>query len=295
MPKHASSEHYELTAAKDEIKRLRESLWEARRSLISLVPQELSSILLSYYSCSDRREADSWWADIIQQIISSTKILSASEGSYRSDRAYCPLCSEGSSSPYERGFSHPEGLRRHLEGYGNVRQCSVMKAAFNLALDSWNAEFAAKEEEERKEELMKETERRKTETLYVLSLGGEPKLIDNAAYYLPSRDEAQLLWAEARLLELGFGTQVEGNVKSYTKEYGDYIVYADPLTLGRIEFRLYKKTQGNARRGPKNWAVGSYSIQDKWKNNLYTKLELFVSTTICAIEQKEKGATKRGR
>lgn len=296
MPKHSSSVHYELMAAKEEIKRLRENLWEARRNLIGLIPHELSSILLSYYSCSNRREADSWWADIRQQIISRAKILSGAEGSYFEKRAYCPLCGEGSSGPYDTGFSHPEGLRRHLDGYGNVRQCRVMKAAWDLALENWNKQFAEKEEQEREEELMKETERRKTETLYVLRLGGEPQLIDKTSIYSPPRDEAQLLWAEARLLELEFRTLVEENVKSYTKEYGDYIVYADPLTLGRIDFGLYKKNPGKgARRKLRNWPAGHYSIQDKWKNNLPAKLELFVSNTIKTIDQKEKSATKAVR
>src|SRR4051794_29854154 len=107
MPKHVSSEHYELVAAKEEIRSLRENLREARRDLLSLIPFELSTILSSYLSCSDRLEADGWRANITEQIISHAKILSASEGSYRWNRAYCPLCGKGSSSPYEKGFSHP--------------------------------------------------------------------------------------------------------------------------------------------------------------------------------------------
>ncbi len=35
----------------------------------------------------------------------------------------------------EEGFAYPEGLRRHLAGSYNARQCAVVKAAIELAWD----------------------------------------------------------------------------------------------------------------------------------------------------------------
>jgi hypothetical protein len=53
-----------------------------------------------------------------------------------SDRARCPLCGGSSDNPHgEEGFAYPEGLRRHLAGSYNARQCNVVKAAVDLAWD----------------------------------------------------------------------------------------------------------------------------------------------------------------
>ena len=153
-----------------------------------------------------------------------------------------------------------------------------MKTAYNLARDYWNKRFAEKDKKEREQKTTEETERRRTEILYVLSLNGAPQLVNKSRPFSPPRDETQLLWAEARLLDLNFITINEGNVRSYIKECGDYIIYADPLTVGHIGFGLYKKLPTKSgRRSSKSLPVGHYSIQDKWKNNLSAKLDLFVS------------------
>lgn len=98
---------------------------------------------------------------------------------------------------------------------------------------------------------------------------------------MPPRDETQLLWAEARLVDLKFTISKEGNIKSYTKEYGEHIVYADPLTFGRIGFSLYKKPlKKGSRRLSRSRASRHYLIPDKWKNNLATKLDDFINSAI---------------
>lgn len=174
MAKQNLNNPYELTVAKETIKRLEEYLYEAREDLINLVPYDLSNILLSYYSCVNRSQANGWRESIIDKILSHAKLLSRDEGVYFGDRAYCPLCGKGTSAPYEKGFSHPEGLRQHLDGYVQSRQCSPMKAAYSLAVSHWNQKFGEDERREAEEKIKDEAERRKSETLYVLSLYGEP-------------------------------------------------------------------------------------------------------------------------
>jgi hypothetical protein len=41
-------------------------------------------------------------------------------------RAACPLCGSWGYGIGAHGYSLPEGLRRHLEGYGRVQECEVM-------------------------------------------------------------------------------------------------------------------------------------------------------------------------
>jgi hypothetical protein len=47
------------------------------------------------------------------------------------ERLLCPICLDRPDM-YAEGFLWPEGLRRHLDGWGNQRQCPVMAAAARL-------------------------------------------------------------------------------------------------------------------------------------------------------------------
>lgn len=123
------------------IQQLENNLYEARQAIINLMPGPIYEVLTDYIGCKSRQDTYSWKRNITTFLISEAKILSPQEGSYFSDRAYCPLCSDGTTNYYERGFSVPEGLKRHLSGWGNMAQCSVMKAVLDLANDYWDEEL----------------------------------------------------------------------------------------------------------------------------------------------------------
>jgi len=99
----------------EKIKDLQNELDDTRYTVISLMPEEVKKVLRSYYSC-DRKETHLWSDRTAKKIIEFAKILSPEEGSYYSERAYCPLCGDSSSSYDAVGFSIPEGLYRHLVG-----------------------------------------------------------------------------------------------------------------------------------------------------------------------------------
>lgn len=46
-------------------------------------------------------------------------------------RMVCPLC--GKAPDLEVGFTYPTGLVRHLDGWGNIRQCRVMAAIWSMS------------------------------------------------------------------------------------------------------------------------------------------------------------------
>lgn len=119
----------------EQIKRLKDDLYLARINIISVAPDELVRLLHGYATCDSRERAYLWLEEVAREIIPHAKILTREEGSVFGERAYCPLCRQGSTAAYDRGYSIPEGLYRHLIGYGNVHQCVVTEAAFKLALE----------------------------------------------------------------------------------------------------------------------------------------------------------------
>lgn len=56
----------------------------------------------------------------------------------------CPLCRRRSAKRHYDEFTFPEGLRRHLLGFGGrVRQCLVIKAAINYGKDKLDAKISS--------------------------------------------------------------------------------------------------------------------------------------------------------
>ena len=246
------------------------------------MPEDMRGLLTRYYSCRSRAEAHQWEADVIETLLNKATLLPRDRFSL-SDRVYCPLCRAGSSSPYEEGFSHPEGLRRHLVGWGSMRQCSVLAAAMKLARQYWDGRFSEAEHETWARDTAERQQRRPTETLYLIAPDRDPELIDEGVSFgKTQRDEAQLRWAEDRLTSLGFTINTDGRVKSYVNETADYAVFADPRMTGEIQFTVYrlplpKKTRSQQ---PRFRFAPSFRIADSWKNDLPAKFRTRVAKAL---------------
>jgi len=262
-----------------EIRCLQDELYDARYTIISLMPEEVEKILKSYYSCKSTEETYRWADIAAAEIIEFAKILSPEEGSYLSERAYCPLCGDGSNSFYENGFSVPEGLRRHLVGYGNTNQCRVFKAAERLARNYWHDEFSAIEEANAIEKKKRIIQRKKAEILYKTAPNSEPELKDEGiGFGTVPRNDDELAWAENRLVDLGFQIICDANIKSYISEQDSLVVYADPRAKGEIRFTVYKKPLSKNNR--KRFWGNSFSLKDNWKNDIRGKYESRVAQAI---------------
>src|SRR5919109_626875 len=187
------------------IQRLEEELYSARSAIIRLMSDDKQRILYSFYQCQTRQEAYAWLDRIANELIAMAEPFPREHSLYFSERAYCLLCGEGSSSPYESGYSLPEGLRRHLTGWGsNVKQCVVTNAAYELARDYWNSKFREAEQREQTERAILLANRRENETLYEVVPNRDPLLIDELRYGTTVRNEKEMDWAEQRLIDLGF-------------------------------------------------------------------------------------------
>lgn len=259
-------------------RQLREELFRTRWDLISLAPDGFDSLLRSYYSCETRSATYGWEAEVVDKIVERAEPLEEARPDLFGARANCPLCRSGSQSYYERGFALPEGLRRHLVGYGRSHQCCVMRVAMALAREHWDGEFAAGEAAEQNRKYLATEARRKKETLYVLGPKDSPLLVDEHLYWKgarsPDAGEFSLKWAEQRLFSLGFQINVDDRKRSYTKQVkndaGEFVVYADPRQVGEITFRVFDATVTRGRKA--GLSLNMFRIRDSWKNALPDKV-----------------------
>lgn len=124
-----------------EIRALKDELHTARHALIHLMKPEAREILLSYHGIETVQAWHRWPDEAAEKIIElCTDVTQRTDQGYLyEERARCPLCGKGPESAYtgEAGFKLPEGLRRHLTGYGNSRECSVFGAARGLGQERY--------------------------------------------------------------------------------------------------------------------------------------------------------------
>jgi len=128
-----------LSSKDEEIRKLKEKLYQANFAIVELMPEELQDILMSFFDCKTEKHVAVWQRKIADKIVGLAKDVYDSRTFSAIGRAYCPLCRRGSFSPYAIGFAVPEGLRNHLLGHCNAVQCSVTKAAFELAKECLHA------------------------------------------------------------------------------------------------------------------------------------------------------------
>jgi hypothetical protein len=236
------------------------------------MPIEISNLLSGYYSCKTRADATRWEHDVVQAIIEKADLLNNQTSSFGGPRAYCPLCRCGSQGPFDEGFAVPEGLRRHLFGWGNSHRCRVTEAAFALARDHWKTTVDEAERQQHIADAEEVLRRKKIEILFRVDPYKDPELIEEGCHFDDKpRTEEELQWAEDRLRHLGFEVLMDERVKTYTKEYDAWVVYADPRFQKKISFCVHRKPESKRRR-PSS-PCDSFFLMDSWKNDLHEKFE----------------------
>jgi hypothetical protein len=280
-----------VNALVTEIERLREQLYDARRCIVDLMPEHYGDMLESYYRCESRPDRHRWQYATADEIVDDVieqrqQLANIADRAYYDDRAPCPLCGGESSSPYTRGFALPEGLRRHLTGWGQSQRCPVMEQTRGLAQDYWRSKFADQDQAEEDAKEAQLAERRKSETLYRTTPGGKSELID-AGYYGTVRTPDGLQWAEDRLRGLGFTIDCTDRVWSATWSDAEFTVYADPRLPGQISFRAYP-TAGARRRARHIGRYHPFSLPDAWKHDLPGKFRARLPKT---TEKSSNAAT----
>lgn len=252
-----------LRPCEQTIRDLQDELLETRLNIINMMPWEAYLSLSSYDSCKSRIETYQWPNAVASRLSELAKLLPPNIFG-TSDRAYCPLCGAGSSRGYANGFAIPEGLRRHLVGWGD-QECPVFAIAMRLARDAWHEKFHKQEEAEKR----KMEARRRRETVYKTGPSQSPELIDKLSSWQRARRPDELAWAEKRLATLGFKIASDGSVKSYIDERDHFVVYADPRAKNRIGFSVYEKSVATGHNPP----IISFSLLDSWKHDLPGKYQ----------------------
>ncbi|WP_431107551.1 hypothetical protein [Variovorax paradoxus] len=263
------------------IRRLKDELFEARHAVIELMPPAVRSVLDSHYRCVTAEDTYTWFEDVVDDLIELAEVLPPVPF-YFGQRANCPLCGCGPDSPYDKGFALPEGLRMHLQGKGNARQCSAMRAAFGLARSHWDEKFHPRWSPEHEAAQAKVKARRGKEIQYLISPHVAPRLVDEGMYPGQVRDAESLAWAEARLVELGFQYQAETRVRAYIRETPNACVYADPRQSGSISFAVLLKPiqKGLSRSEGRRVPIGSFRILDGRKKDLENKFAAEVASAV---------------
>ncbi|MEX2494822.1 MAG: hypothetical protein WD448_01970 [Woeseia sp.] len=250
---------------------MRDELYRARRAILDLMPHDLEELLTSYYQCESSSETYRWPDNVAYRIIDLIPDKTKETTYFGEVRANYPLCGRRTQGPFDEGFKLPEGMRRHLTGYGNARQCDVMYAAEALARDYWYEQFSEEEAENERKKITDQQQRRASELLYCIGPESPPALIDEGVWPPEEvRSKKSMDWAEDRLGLLGFTVSTDGNVKSYTREMDGILVYADPRRSGRIDFCVYTQPREGSKkaRGHKLRFTPTFYIMDRWKNDL---------------------------
>ncbi len=119
------------------IPELEEQVRAARIAVIAACPEPVQDLFRSAILCESIEEATR------RETMAVDAVLALADPSDvgKEERAYCPLCGNGSSAPYARGFAFPEGLTRHLEGR-SARRCPVFQEVWRLCIDAvWESGF----------------------------------------------------------------------------------------------------------------------------------------------------------
>jgi len=259
---------------KDEIiKRLKEELWLARSNLLHLLPWETYQVLSTYHDCQSQQERYSWLDELAEKVIDSVLPSQNDRAhSWLGDRVKCPLCGSGGVSGYQDGFTLPEGLRRHLVGWGNTQQCPFTGTAQKLAKEYWHEKFAESDAQAEIQKRQVLLARRESEQLFRIS-PFEEVLLDERIWGEKPRDESQLAFAEQRLSILGFRKVLEKNRVCWLDERENIVAYADPRQNGRISFSVWKKPLPKRASASLRYRSQTFYILDSWKNGLKQKYE----------------------
>lgn len=263
------------------VRSLRDDLWYARHTVVALMPEEAKTILESYYHCVTVEDTETWVRGIADDLLALAVLLPEQ----RSERARCPLCGSGAQTAYAEGFALPEGLRMHLEGKVNSRQCPVVEAARGLAEGSWTRDFGERGAARHAHDLAKQS-RRRTETQYLIHPYKAARLLDEGRSMAQQvRDAAGIDWAVERLLGLGFRITRGQRLRAFTKETGNAAVYADPRMKGAIAFVAVLKPLNDElsymqrRRAP----FRQFQISDARKHGVEQVLDREIAEAVRAL------------
>jgi len=263
----------------DEIKwKYKNKINVLRKNIIRMVPEEYQNILENYY-CTTRKELSEYPYRSIERIIkivldgikNEQEVEPEQFMAWHETRVFCPLCKEGNLNG--TGLTVPVGLERHLKGYGNIQQCIVTEAAFDLARDIYYRDYKDKEEENNKIELEK---RKNNEILFLVNPNDNPSLIESGLFLSEYRNPENLEWAFKRLEKMGFSKIKKDNVVSFQKDYENYVMFADPREVKRLTFELFikpgKPLNKNKTTFKRLYGSNMY-ILDKWTKDLDKKVD----------------------
>lgn len=257
-------------------RKLEDELYDARRVLLDLMPSEIMAVMEAFTECDSRAEFSEWRKRVIDMVLKKAGEQAPEADLLGEVRVQCPLCGREAFNPSGGGFKMPEGLRRHLIGWGNAEPCRIMHHVRHLALGHLEWRFREQTAHEAAEHAAKaaaDKRRRGSEALFQLGPGSVPERLDEDILLWGDkpRDSESLAWAVKRLELLGFSERQEENVRAFVYQAGDWVVYADPREAGKIRFHVYRVAGSKAKKGES--VAHKFYMLDKWKYELVRKFK----------------------
>jgi hypothetical protein len=104
-----------------------ETLQTAYRAVHSIMRARYPEQINALDEVRGYKDYEPWERSFITILLAEAQEAVASPFYRGRGRVLCPLCSEGPEQLYAaEGFLVPEGLKRHLTGYGNMQRCNVL-------------------------------------------------------------------------------------------------------------------------------------------------------------------------
>lgn len=262
----------------DDLEALHWELRCAQQTIIDLMPDEIGLLLTSYVQHPPAQRA-AWLERTVETLLDTAATLPrpTAPSASGAERVYCPLCRHGRQDPYAQGFSHPEGLRRHLTGDYGGRRCRVLVAAHALASQHWDAmaKDARGAASTSPIPLSASASVPAANVVWRYQTGPECEGVLLSEHSGQPRSEEELAMAEHRLTQLGFvRLRSARSIVSYTRAVEGHVIYADPRASGVVWFHCYRRstglTLGWERRFP------SFKLRDGLKLAVLDKFEAWL-------------------
>ena len=161
---------------------LKGQLYLARHAMLQMVSEDAQDILRSYLDCVRLEDTHHWVHQISEELIRLAEPLPRLQQLQPEDRAKCPLCGEKAETADARGFALPDGLRRHIEGTHEVRQCCVIGAALGIAEFHWDRTFGPRGSEARETRHKTLEARREKEVQFKVHPHAPARLLDEGLW-----------------------------------------------------------------------------------------------------------------
>lgn len=115
-----------------------EVLYSAYDAIQSIITARYPAQMKGFDLIRGYQEYEDWLRNLLTTIYHEAENAIASPFYRGQGRVPCPLCGQGPEQIYSaEGWLVPEGLKRHLDGWGKIRRCPVITVLWAKSSQYW--------------------------------------------------------------------------------------------------------------------------------------------------------------